>query len=517
MPKTVVIVEDEQFVLLGLRSHLSEHAEDFAVAGSFRNGSEALSFCLARPPDIILTDIRMPVMDGIEFIQRLRSAGVKSSVVVLTCHDDFQLVRAAFQAGANTYVLKHEVESDELIVTLRALDADSSPDGPAGHTQPAHERPLHFTDIASVYTADRSPGSGAEAFHRLPFDRTSSVILGVIGFKTAYDEACKPVPWLHDERVLYELVEERARRIPSAVAVVGPHADVLVLHSANTGSSYRGVADAYQALLVKLDALFNRTSFIGFSHPFPVSEMGPEHYEEAKASLSRMFFSEDKRVLFAVDDPTGTTSMSQLPDLRLFDDIEHWLSEVSRYCADRAAERDQSPSEIRNEFRRCLVQLDLRLRSTFGRSISETLSIVDRELLTAIDEFDDLSVLFRWTARLLRQLWSTMSSGQLGDPVIARIVDYIQANYADDISLRQVAETFHFNANYLSSYFHREVGKTFGQYLQEIRIEAAKELLKNPELSVKEVSAAAGFDSVSYFSRVFKRAVGHTASDYRTG
>ena len=133
----VLVVEDEPYVRRGIVLSVDWTALDCFVVGEAANGEEGYDAALKFQPNIIITDIRMPKMDGIEMLKRLREAGCKSEVIILTAYSDFEYAQNALHYGAADYLLKpfHDGELEQVIVSIH------SPHGPAGQRRGISTRP----------------------------------------------------------------------------------------------------------------------------------------------------------------------------------------------------------------------------------------------------------------------------------------------------------------------------------------------------------------------------------------
>ncbi|MCF7953196.1 MAG: response regulator, partial [Spirochaetales bacterium] len=120
--KRVMIVEDEKLVLWGITSLFEKH-DQYAIVGSFSNPLEALDEIRKQQPDLVITDISMPQMDGITLIKQVKDFDPQIHIIVLSCYDDFEIVHNAFKLGIDDYILKHELEEDRLFSILKGLDA----------------------------------------------------------------------------------------------------------------------------------------------------------------------------------------------------------------------------------------------------------------------------------------------------------------------------------------------------------------------------------------------------------
>ncbi|NLM55669.1 MAG: response regulator, partial [Firmicutes bacterium] len=122
----VLIVDDEAIVRVGLKSMIDWQAHGFELVGEARDGRGALEMIAAYRPDVVITDLRMPVLDGLELLRAINQRQYQCRVVVLSSYDDFELVREAMKLGAVDYLLKLEVEPEQLIKVLEAFRSDIS-------------------------------------------------------------------------------------------------------------------------------------------------------------------------------------------------------------------------------------------------------------------------------------------------------------------------------------------------------------------------------------------------------
>ena len=117
----VAIADDENIVRVGLKTLIDWEANKFQLVGLFKNGKEVIDYCLTGRIDILITDIKMPVMDGIELIRNIKKILPDISVVVLSSYDDFQLVSSSYKEGIFDYVLKQFIEPETLLSVLNAI------------------------------------------------------------------------------------------------------------------------------------------------------------------------------------------------------------------------------------------------------------------------------------------------------------------------------------------------------------------------------------------------------------
>lgn len=126
----ILIVDDDTMVRIGLKTVIDWEENGFVLVGEAHDGREALALAQERRPDIIITDIKMPGMDGIALIERLRAQESPAEILVLSSYDEFDLVKRALKLGARDYLLKLNLEPAELVRCLRAIASEPAPAAP---------------------------------------------------------------------------------------------------------------------------------------------------------------------------------------------------------------------------------------------------------------------------------------------------------------------------------------------------------------------------------------------------
>lgn len=159
----VLLVEDEVFVRESVREIIAWEELGFKVAGEAGNGAEALEMIRSNPPDLVLTDIVMPEMDGVELLRRTREEGYASKFVMLTCMSEFEYVRQAMEYGASNYILKLSMSVNTLRETLHKMNAELTKSNPS----PNPSQPVSIP-VASTETMSSQP-----TYHASPREITS--------------------------------------------------------------------------------------------------------------------------------------------------------------------------------------------------------------------------------------------------------------------------------------------------------------------------------------------------------
>ena len=524
MPR-VVIVDDEKIVRLGIKSLIAEASPGSVVAGMFANGKDALEFCLRDCPDVVLTDIKMPVMDGLELIERLRAACPRSRIAVLSCHDDYRFVRSAFRLGAEEYILKNEAQASEIAELLARL----SP-GPAsnGTGEPPKADPRDLSDLFDERGAPTESALAALALLATA-EPASRYAVASLSFKSAYDESFRALPWRPEPYSLLETVQDAFALLPGSIALrTGPERFACLFRHEGEGCiRRRGDSDlALHRLLEAVGAYINRPVVIGVSaRARPLAEIGTA-FSEAWEASSEAFYRNGCCVLYkeeglrkdGAEEASEDSSKDASKDgpsfgIEASGALEPWLCESRRWFTLLKERGRPRPEAAKRAALVSVINLERRMALAIGGALPGR----DEDELGLVGRIDSASALEAWVESRLRAAWARVEESRGGSTLVGAVRRLVEEEYAADIGLDGTARRFNVSKNYLCLLFRRETGTNFVNYLNQVRIARAKELLVGTSLSVKEVAARVGYKNPNYFSRMFKRLEGKTVTEFKDG
>ncbi|WP_020616206.1 response regulator transcription factor [Paenibacillus daejeonensis] len=506
MKGKLLIVDDEPFIRKGLHKLVESNALGWTVAGEAGNGQEALAKFRELKPDLVLTDIRMPLMDGLELARIIAVESPSTSVIILTGYRDFDYAQAAISHGVKHFLLKpcreEEVcrilgeafEQFRMQVLVREKEAEE---------QRVKEDVL-LRSALSHLPYDRSEAAAAERQLRgyefwllqvdsyLPQGRdyrrsdrmllqfsVSNILQEVMAISSphirwltlAYDRFAF---WLPPEIQAEPVFEEAATVVKQLLGI--------------TLSSHRfGSFESFGALEGWMESKLRQTG----------AEAGaPQHgipmVNESKVKLIR-------------------GEMTAMMLLGNTDELQTYAEQLLATLASASASPEEAKIEAfcaalaMNDIMRKELELDPKMAGEIGRWAADLHACRSREEVTA------------WLGRQVGRFGQALSSWQMdrNSGVIARAVQYIQAHYAEEIGLSDVAAYAHLSANYFGNLFKKETGESFSSYLSRLRMDKARLLLKNTDMKVAEVAEAVGYPDSNYFATAFKSASGCSPSEYR--
>lgn len=524
----IVIIDDDFQVSRGLRKAIPWEELDAEFAGEAIDGEEGLQLIEAAQPDIVLTDIYMPVMNGIQMIEELKRRGFAGRFVILSGYNDFEYARTAIRLGVDDYLTK-PVTVEQIRSVLRATidkleetylsriegDIAASRMTLKGHAQEEL--------LLALLNGWGYPQEHAAAAGQLK-DRQSMVLV----MEVLWNErtlSLSLADWnLFKFAVSNITAEVLGEEWPEAVFawLFGNHAALLLpARGAETAEAIAADAQRLAGLLVdNMRTYLGLELRIGFGQVKPSWEQIKTSADEAMQMLLEKQHKEqrvkEKDGLAAQE--TGPADFS--PE-SYFYDITRALQEsrdeealrlFGLYLERKKPEGVGNPQVIRvlaAEIRTLLHNALLMAGFQGLRNTEE--GHAQRELA----EMKDTESIHRWLEAEIRSLRQTLHPPiqEKHRKAVQFMIEYVHKHYAEDITLERLASQLYISKNYLNQLFKKVTGETFTNYVIRVRIEKAKALLMDGNHLIYEVSEMVGYQNVPYFSTLFKKYCGVSPSE----
>jgi two-component system, response regulator YesN len=490
MAKSIVIVDDEKLVIYGICSLLAENDINYEVGATFNSGEEGLRFCMSNPPDLLLTDIGMPGMSGLELIEKIRQTNTEMKIVVLSCHDEYDMVHRAFVLGADDYILKKDIEKDSLYQILeKLLPADSGEE----YTHDKSDKLSHLSDINDF----------------IP-DNAGS--LGIIGFKSEYHNENAEVFWQPDIPMLHQLIKDDI--LPYGKFYLGLRND-LVIFFPDLDTRCEGKIDKLlEKTRLSISKYINRPVFIS-RYIMGKQESITSAYLKGVKILDGLFYCEKSSILTTVTkSPSWKFPLTFSISESCLD--QGWSSDIEDFF-NLAVEQWIDPEAVKAELTFAVKHLLHHIREIRESDFSVAMGDDSTPYYHKISHFSDLLQLKSWIHNLLTRISENLKSGRQSSSAVNKTKLCISENLLQDLRLSVVADMLGINANHLSTIFKKETGESYTDYVNGLRVARACELLESTDFSAKEIASRCGYLNPNYFSRVFKKITKLTVSDYRSG
>ena len=528
-----MIVEDEPAHRLGLIRHVGWNRLGYAQPTDVPDAEEALRRLEREPVDVLLVDIRMLGMDGIALVQMLRQRHPKLYVLIISAYDEFEYARRAVEVGAAAYLLK-PVKIEEVERWLAHFHDEYR----LARQIAEEERMLLYkwkgslelarTKVLEELLEDRSDRTrtAGKAWQKqmelldMPYDDLCARLILFVPGGSA--QTCHAGPSVFPAaQVLAAAGQALSDDGVVVAAQLQPNA-AAVLFIAEAVCEF-GLRPLLESKLAAIRSTLGNAGFgtvsICVSEEVQGWKQIPAAYRNAWLALERAD-SADGLALWAdevdVNAAGGTQSLGQLQAL-LYEkiaiaDLPGYRSLLLRFFSCMDAE-DGVPFGYVHAICCGLAEKLIRMSEAQGARMDGESADIWRTIVACTDRAALKSALLRISDRCAEAVSATRSGNK--HQLVEKAVAYLHAHLQDNVTVKRIAGEVHLNAAYLSVLFKKEMGLTISDYLQRIRIEKAKQLLRDPNEKVYEIADKVGYQTSSYFTLQFKKAVGCTPMEFR--
>lgn len=487
---SVLIVDDEEPVLESYSYLIDSSLDDFEVGGTARSGGEAIATARQRRPDIVLMDIAMPGMDGLDTIRELQHEFPDALYVLSTAYERFDLAQRAIPLHVFAYLVKpvsrkrfmetmfrakEELDEERLRLVQRLEQVQ--------HGEETLSREIEdFMLLLTWKPLDDTTWSRFRHLFQLPADH--GVVLALeLRDRDLYPEIANRVErryrclWAENMRRMImfiadsappETLERAVREVAEELVAIG---DSVVV---GTGSRRR-----YDELYRSCDEALNALP--------PLD--GTEHHLRQFRARVRDFGQAVARARSA--DDVGSLYQTLTDEV-----FATWSFPVAK-------------GRVAAAFERLLHDFDSRI----GNS---DISVLIADPVREVTEFETRKELDAWAQRVLRRLVEeqTRHAGEHWPIVLKQAVQYIDTHYADPLQLTTVAQQCEVSSGYLSRLFSEHMNVSFNDHLNSVRLDIAQGLLEEGNRTVKDISFSVGYQDPNYFSRIFKKFKGISPTSF---
>lgn len=494
----VLIADDEPDVRMGLKMIIDWHSLGFEICGEAANGDECLEKILSFRPELVMLDIRMPKMHGLECAKAARAKGWNGKIIILSGYSDFQFAQGAIQCGVESYLLKpiDEAELTEAVQKIRGkIEEERRKSSRMNFAlEKAHSAVLldilnHKTSLGNKDVNENDLGLNSDRY---------LVVIPEKGQK-------EPSPQCHD---LVKLLQAQ-----SVEKIKYNGMEVYLLKGSDVIGKFKKIVAAH-----KLDGIFlaigrAAESIGGISLSF----------QDARAVFARKFFmGREQNIVRTKDLPQhlkpcdiGKVNIRESVE-KLYDSIQTCDFKSVNLLLDDWYEK-LIAMEIQPDYTvNLLINIQIQTKNAVLQDYEkENIQFVsDTEIINAFSKKSRLYEIIDWMKENLSGLIETTSSLK-SNHIVDRIRIYIEKNYDKNLKLEFLAQSFGYNSAYLGKIFKNNVGESFNSYLDRVRIEKAKKLLAQQDMKVYEISNGVGYENIDYFYLKFRKYVGVSPSEYR--
>lgn len=499
----IIIVDDEQLIRQWFVYSIKNSSNNYNIVGEASNGQEALQLLEKVKVDVVITDIKMPVMDGLTLMSCANEKYADIDWIILTCYAEFEFARKAISQGAFEYLLKSEISDEEIIHKLKCLEIHRSKSN-IKSDQIEYEREKMIRDILNDEIKEEQIKDAAEKC-QLKLSTSSLITIAIecdYKLKNKVMDQWHPLTHYYDK--FYWIRYDAAK--------------YFVLAALKDDPSQLNSYNMMKELVIKLYEITGAN--LGISKVHHHIKDIKNMYKTANMALKQSFYDKNEnKIYYYTEDNITEKNLLYLKTLK--EDILEYLNK-------------KRPEQLEEKIIHLLCEIETK-RIKNVQWIYETVKeIFERiyfkyEEILKIDNTDYKSIInnvFRYKycidlkdycKNIIKQLLEVIQSknSKYSKP-IQEAVKYIEDHYNENISLKIVAEEIYLNPNYLSQLFKKETNMKFNQFITHLRMEKTKELLKETNFKIYEIGIKVGYPNVSHFVRTFKKQEGISPYDYRS-
>lgn len=499
---SMLLVDDESLVLERMEKHIDWSQMDIVVVDTAKNGKEGLRKALLHRPDFILTDIKMPIMNGLDFAKQAQEQLSSTQIIFLTGYNDFQFVKSALQLRAANYLLK-PIQIEELTETIEEMKKQLHEKKKNAQLTEAYLSKLWRSAIA-----DPNPDNRNSSIHQLArsFKHAS-------GLENAYY-----LTGLFSASPLSEAWTIRLRELaPSSHFVVLSDRVSFVLTPQSTQLQVESWVNQLQDVMKQ-----SASSFTIWVHPEPIPLHNIYEFLQTRQNvlerISYYFPSEVTTSLQlspeAVDEDAASEQLNQLKQEMLSFNTER-ANQLIEAIINRFSAEQWDITAVQSAIYHSLCQLYEEL--AMPDSVISELGASKEQLLQSLIDITTIHELRDWLIQKTHATMEWLKSNRSDEKarVVAVIQRIVRNNLHEPINIDSIAQQVYLSPNYVRTIFRDVTGKTLHEYVMEERMNYALLLLKDKSLKIHEVSARIGYENTSYFCSVFSKYKGMTPNEYR--
>ena len=484
----VYLLDDEPFILEGLKYIVDWQDYGFEIVGSANNGDDGLKEILTMDIDLVITDIMMPKMTGLELIENLIKLNYQTNFIVLSAFQEFQYAKKAISMGAQNYILKpidtEELERSLINIKNKLKDKENRNKDKEVVNNSLLLKIITDKDYENIdylkeklkYNGEYRVGIIELKNKNKDIHKVLKVIPGMKKYLYCIENKSKAV-FIIDDKFNNEYIEELTNIKNQIIDLIN---DIVYISLGQIIKDLKDINTSYESAkdISEYKIIYPDISWI------------KAYKEKNNRNIDIDIDFEDLKSLLINKDFTNASLY-----------IESKFSKLKQ--------DNLNPKKIKAK----ALEVFLNVYNHIDESkLMKNLSIYLENAINTntIDEIQlELINMIKFMQTKLENTQESIS------PIIIKLLDHIEQNYQKDLNLKEISDILNINSIYLGQLFQKEIGILFSDYINNFRINKAKDLLSNTSLKASEIGELVGYSNKNYFYRKFKSIVGITPSEWR--
>lgn len=523
----VIIVDDELLVQIGIKSMINWDKEDITIIGMASNGEQAYELIKKEMPDIVITDIKMPVMDGLELIRKCKeNMEILPRFILLTSHEDFTYAKNAVKLGAVEYLIKLELNEDMLLEALRLAKSHIKHDKIKG----TYIDNINHLEISNENIFNRLINNLIDEMEIPNIMSQICMSLEEDLFILCFDIKIRQTASLSksEEGRIYDCVinttfelvnkEYKSHVVPTDKS--NYYAVIYYKNEINQDVLKRNIQELIDRIIHVNGEYFNVNVQVGCSK-FSYDMVNiPTAYNEARQALN--YIQESNTSVFYSDIEQYRLNVKTF-DVTIFTKqidiaIKHGDANGVHIIFEKLMDLFKAENPVFEQTIDCCYKLMYFILSTIenGEQIIDSTLSGNISGYTHIGNMKNVGEVLEWLTELSDSICEEISTQDIdySKRIVVKAKAYVNEKIFEKLSLNEVAEELGISSGYLSVIFKRYNELGFSDYVSKCKIEYAMNILKEGKYKIYEVAEIVGYENAYYFSKVFKKIVGITPKEY---
>lgn len=533
----VFLVEDEMVIRRGIKNSIDWEKEGYIFCGEASDGELAYPMIIKEKPDILITDIRMPFMDGLELCKLVKKELPNIKILILSGYDEFDYAKEAIRLGVTEYLLK-PISSGKLLEALNGVSESirrekEDKDLVRKYMEEMRENTEHEKQkfFEQMIAGNLSMADALETGKKYEMSLSAGMYNLLLFRFTLGEENRKSGELLGEAEYAIEKLTERLEYVFEFQRGVEGWAFLLM------ADNEEQMSERVKELSKDLEEIMKNYSTIayfgGIGQPVARLRELEESFREAERALAARFTMELNRII-SVDDIRMAQNVDTLDDIEItsFGEIEKTRTMLEKFLNNGVEDEidefvDVYINELPEENLKSVLMRQYIIMDAYivMMSFCEKIEGIEGEMqaqseelknsMKTIQTVEEIKNYIRMLLKKIIGVRDTISGRRYSD-IIEIAKDQIRKTYmSDEISLNTIAAEVGMSPSYFSSIFSKEMGKTFVKYLTEIRMDRAKELLMCSSMKTSEIGYEVGYKDPHYFSYIFKKTQNCTLKEFR--
>lgn len=533
----VFLVEDEMVIRRGIKNSIDWEKEGYIFCGEASDGELAYPMIIKEKPDILITDIRMPFMDGLELCKLVKKELPNIKILILSGYDEFDYAKEAIRLGVTEYLLK-PISSGKLLEALNGVSESirrekEDKDLVRKYMEEMRENTEHEKQkfFEQMIAGNLSMADALETGEKYEMNLSARMYNLLLFRFTLGEENRKSGELLGEAEYAIEKLTERLEYVFEFQRGVEGWAFLLM------ADNEEQMSERVKELSKDLEEIMKNYSTIayfgGIGQPVARLRELEESFREAERALAARFTMELNQII-SVEDIRMAQNVDTLDDIEItsFGEIEKTRTMLEKFLNNGAEDEidefvdvyinELSEENLKSVLMRQYIIIDAYIvMMSFCEKfegIEGEMQAQSEELKNSMKTIQTLEEIKNYIRMLLKKIIGVRDtiSGRRYSDIIEIAKDQIRKTYmSDEISLNTIAAEVGMSPSYFSSIFSKEMGKTFVEYLTEIRMDRAKELLMCSSMKTSEIGYEVGYKDPHYFSYIFKKTQNCTPKEFR--